>query len=180
MLIQEPDYQIQHYFCTFFSKTHSFMMLAPVETQLDDKVKIWFEGFMHILRTDYVMMEQNVATPQKAAFYNLLANGDANDINFVSRQQSSVHFLQRLVVAYLDELQRRHALPSKLAMGLSNAKILVWAEIGDDDEALEDQLRLAEAKVNAQFDEFGFHLTSTIVEQSDDVAIPSHYQPILS
>lgn len=156
------------------------MIATKTDGQLNDKVRGWFEGFMHHLRSDYAMLEANVATPQKQAIYNALANGDAKDINMMSRAQSSMYFIEKLVVAYLNELQNRHSRPLKLSMDLSDAKILVWAEIKDDDEATEDQLRLSEAKVNAQFAQYGFHLTSTIVEQGDGLSTPSHYQPVLS
>lgn len=156
------------------------MIATKTDSQLNDRVRGWFEGFMHHLRSDYEMLAANVAPPQKQAVYNALANGDANDINMMSRAQSSMYFIQQLVVAYLDELQIRHSRPLKLSMDLSDAKILVWAEIKDDDEAAEDHLRLSEAKVNAQFSQYGFHLTSTIVEQGDQLSTPSHYQSVLS
>ena len=63
-------------------------------------------------------------------------------------------------------------------MDLSDASVLVWAEIADDDELMEDQLRLAQAKINAQYSQYGFYLSSTIVEESDCMPIPSHYQPL--
>ena len=155
------------------------MISTKTDNQLNDKVRGWFEEFMHHLRSDYAILETNTASIEKQAIYNALANGDANDINMMSRAQSSMYFIQCLVVAYLDELKARHSRPLKLSMDLSNAKVLVWAEIKDDDENAEDQLRLSEAKVNAQFAQYGFHLTSTIVEKSDQLSTPSHYQPIL-
>lgn len=148
------------------------------ETQLNEKVRLWFDSFMAQLNTDYLQLETNTATSMKEAFYNRMASG-SDSINQMSRAQSSMYFIQNLILAYLKELQVRECHPQKLAMDLSDAKVLVWAEINDDDEATEDSMRLAEAKVNAQFMDFGFHLTSTILETSDNLPIPSHYQTVL-
>lgn len=97
-----------------------------------------------------------------------------------SRIQSSLHFLGQLIIDYVNELKERQVEPRQLAMDMSDASVLVWAEINDDDEPTEDQLRLAQAKINARYNQYGFYLTSTIVEQSDCLPIPSHYQSILN
>ena len=61
-------------------------------------------------------------------------------------------------------------------MGLSNSKLLVWSEIEDNDEDMEDALLIAEAKVNGKYQKDGFYINSTIVEKSDNLSIPNHYQ----
>ena len=48
-------------------------------------------------------------------------------------------------------------------------------KIDNDDDELEKQLILVEAKVNAKYHSFGYDLTSMIVEKSDDLPLPSHY-----
>ena len=153
--------------------------MVAQETQLNDAVRDWFDGFMAQLSADQLQLETNTATPEKEAFYNRLASGSGDKINQMSRVQSSMYFIENLVRTYLNELGSRKRFPLKLAMDLSDAKVLVWAEIKDDDETTEDAMRLAEAKVNAQFMSYGFHLSSTIIEQSDCLSIPSHYQSII-
>lgn len=71
-------------------------------------------------------------------------------------------------------------MPLKLALGLSESKILVWSEIKDDDEETEDALLLIEAKINGKYRPFGFYVNSTIIEESDRISIPPHYQTIIN
>jgi hypothetical protein len=149
------------------------------EHQLNDQMRAWFDGFMNHLRVDHIALETNTASSEKRDFYQRMATADATDLAFTSRIQSSRHFLGQLILSYIDELKQRQVEPRQLAMDFSDASVLVWAEIDDDDEAMEDQLRLAQAKINAQYSQYGFYLSSTIVETSDCLAIPSHYQSIL-
>ena len=64
-------------------------------------------------------------------------------------------------------------------MALSDSKILVWAVVDDNDEKTEDALIIAEAKVNGKYYEKGFYLNSTIIEKSDNLSVPPHYQKII-
>ncbi|MBN8823365.1 MULTISPECIES: hypothetical protein [unclassified Spirosoma] len=149
------------------------------EHQLNDQMRAWFDGFMNHLRVDRMSLETNTATTEKQDFYHRMAAADATDLAFTSRIQSSRFFLGRLILDYVNELKQRQVEPCQLAMDFSDASVLVWAEIDDDDESMEDQLRLAQAKINAQYSQYGFYLSSTIVEKSDCLSIPSHYQSIL-
>ena len=56
--------------------------------------------------------------------------------------------------------------------------VLVWAEINDDDEQMEDKLILSEAKINAKYHLYGFDMESTIVETSDKLPVPNHYRSL--
>jgi hypothetical protein len=147
--------------------------------QLNDQMRAWFDSFMNHLRVDRMSLETNTATTEKQGFYQRMATANAADLALTSRTQSSQYFLSRLILDYVEELKQRHIEPHQLAMDFSDASVLVWAEIEDDDEPMEDQLRLAQAKINAQYSQFGFYLSSTIVEKSDCLSIPSHYQSIL-
>ncbi|WP_460914577.1 hypothetical protein [Spirosoma areae] len=149
------------------------------EHQLNDQMRAWFDNFMNHLRVDRMSLETNTATTEKQSFYQRMATANAADLALTSRTQSSQYFLGRLILDYVEELKQRLVEPRQLAMDFSDASVLVWAEIDDDDEVMEDQLRLAQAKINAQYSQYGFYLSSTIVETSDCLAIPSHYQSIL-
>lgn len=153
---------------------------APsTEQQINDQMREWFDNFMSHLRVDRMSLETNTATTEKQDFYKRMATANAADLALTSRTQSSQYFLSRLILDYVGELNHRQIEPRQLAMDFSDASVLVWAEIADDDEPMEDQLRLAQAKINAQYSQFGFYLSSTIVETSDGLDIPSYYQSIL-
>jgi len=73
-----------------------------------------------------------------------------------ARKTSSAFFIKNLVDSYFMELGERKARPNRVALELSNSKVLVWAEIENDDEFTEDALILSAAKVNYAFSTFGY------------------------
>ena len=96
----------------------------------------------------------------------------------VSKKTSSAFFIKNLIDSYFIELGERIARPNRVALELSNSKVLVWAEIENDDELTEDALILSAAKVNYAFSTFGFHISSTIVEVDDKLNVPKHYKEV--
>ena len=96
----------------------------------------------------------------------------------VSKKISSAFFIKNLIDSYFIELGERRARPNRVALELSNSKVLVWAEIENDDELTEDALILSAAKVNYAFSTFGFHISSTIVEVDDKLNVPKHYKEV--
>jgi hypothetical protein len=63
----------------------------------------------------------------------------------------------------------------ELAFDLTGGKVLVWAVVSDNDDTSEKNLILSEAKVNAHFTDSIFRLSSTIVEEGDQLPIPNQY-----
>jgi len=99
-------------------------------------------------------------------------------VEMVSKKTSSAFFIKNLIDSYFIELGERRARPNRVALELSNSKVLVWAEIENDDELTEDALILSAAKVNYAFSTFGFHISSTIVEVDDKLNVPKHYKEV--
>jgi hypothetical protein len=99
-------------------------------------------------------------------------------VEMVSKKTSSSFFIKNLIDSYFIELGERRARPNRVALELSNSKVLVWAEIENDDELTEDALILSAAKVNYAFSTFGFHISSTIVEVGDKLNVPKHYKEV--
>jgi len=83
-----------------------------------------------------------------------------------------------LVHSYFLELMERKGVPNRLALDISDSKILVWAEIENDDDSVECALILSAAKANANFSKYGVHISSTIVEKRDNLIIPKQYKEI--
>jgi len=120
-----------------------------------------------------VQLETNTADEHLRATYDTLMNGSQNEIAFVGKLQANMYFIKNMVLAYLK--LALPAAPVKLAFDMDDSEVLIWAEIEDDNEEKENQLLLAEADINAKFHEFGYDLTSTIVECRDNLQIPNHY-----
>lgn len=139
----------------------------------------WFENFIDVVKADHFIMSSGVAPEETRNMYKALILNDEIELAKNSRKMSTMIFIKSLVKDYVTELTSQQNLPLKLALGLSDSKILVWSEINDDDEKTEDALLIAEAKVNGKYHDQGFYVNSTIIEKSDNLNVPPHYQKII-
>jgi len=147
---------------------------------VDRQIKQWFDEIIAELRLDEALYETDLLHKEKRDLYKILSSGNKIKIHEAAYNQARMFFIETMLFDYLDELRGRSAFPKKLAFDISKSKILVWAEIEDDNQDLEQKLILCEAKVNARFFPHGFSITSTIVERSDQLDIPPHYKTLNS
>ncbi|MFD1255846.1 hypothetical protein ACFQ3S_03475 [Mucilaginibacter terrae] len=144
----------------------------------NDVISNWFDDLLSRISVDKMMMETQTAPPEKEQFYKNAINDD-HDANYnMLRVQSTKYFISKLLTDYIQELASFKVVPQKLAFELSEAKILVWGQIKDGDESAEDALILSEAKANSKYNNYGFYISSTIVEESDSLPIPPHYHEL--
>jgi hypothetical protein len=148
----------------------------PNQSTIDN----WFTSIIEQIKVDHMMISEKVAPTEKQEFYSALINGNEGDVLYKMRGDSSRYFIERILKEYLNEINKLGKPPIKLAFGLSDSKLLVWSEIEDNDEVTEDALLIAEAKVNGKYYSKGFYINSTIIEQSDNVPVPPHYQTIIA
>ena len=144
-----------------------------------EEIENWFGEFIGIIKADQFMLETGCAPQEKEDFYTDLITNNTDKIFSKLRQDSSQFYIQKIVFDYLSELNTKDKKPLKLAFGISDSKILVWSEIEDNDESMEDILLICEAKVNGKYHQHGFYLNSTIIERSDKMPIPPHYKTII-
>lgn len=154
-------------------------ILSNTESSDEGAINTWFERVIDDIRADHFMYTTGAVTPEKKLFYDDVILGTGEKAFADIREASSKYFISSILRDYLQELLSRNRKPLKLAMALSDSKILVWAIIKDDDELTEDALLLSEAKVNGKYYDKGFYLNSTIVEKSDNLSTPPHYQTII-
>jgi hypothetical protein len=138
----------------------------------------WFNDLIAQITTDKLLLETGTASEDKVKFYNTMMNGNELEVSKLSRSMTTMYFLKNLLVDYIQSINEFKAKPLHLALDLSDSKILVWAEIEDDDIVSENNLILTEAKLNSKYSEFGFYISSTIVEKSDSTEIPPHYKKL--
>lgn len=145
-------------------------------TELDDHKKMaqWFEDMVSTLRTHEVMLETNTADEKTRHLYHTLIEGNVDEISHLTRMAAQKHFFTKLLFGFMHLIDLEKL--NKLAFDFNHSELLAWIEIPTDDEALERELILAEAQVNAEHHRYGFHLQTTIVEEEDKLLIPSHYQ----
>lgn len=147
-------------------------------SQQSNKQDQWFESMINTIKVDQLQLQTNTATEEKTRVYTNIIEGKHSENYLDMRNMSSQFFIEELVKEYISELSERKVSTNQLAFDLSDAKVLVWAEINDFDEESEDGLILAEAKTNSRFSNYGFHISSTIVEQGDNLSVPPHYSSI--
>lgn len=143
-----------------------------------DPAKDWFDDMVSGLRVDQLLLETDALEQRKAEVYDAMIAGDHNFMHKYARNSSTAFFIQKIVESYFIALAEYKGLPRRLGLDLSASKVLVWAEIKNDDEQTEDALILAAAKINNEFADYGFHISSTIVEEDDQLEIPGHYTKV--
>jgi PhoPQ-activated pathogenicity-related protein len=155
--------------------TEATIPFSKDQTAIDN----FFTEVIGTLTADHMMLAQDIASPETKNFYNKMMSD--NPLIYVgeTRDMSTKAFVRHILTDFVNAVKNRKHLPLKLAIGLSDSKILVWSEIEDDDETTEDALLMAEAEVNAKYHDYGFYLNSTIVEQSDNLPIPPHYHNLI-
>jgi hypothetical protein len=144
-------------------------------TKSNEKMDKWFEGMINSITVDQLQLQTETANEEKVQMYMNMIEGKHYATFSKTRNISSQFFIEELVKEYLSEINSRKVNTKNLAFELSDAKILVWAEITESDDQSENGLILSEAKTNAKFSKYGFHISSTIVDDCDNVKIPPHY-----
>ena len=154
------------------------MQVVAQNTNKQSNTKAWFDQMVADIRVDEFLLENDFLEQKKKDIYEAMIKGDHNFMHDYARNQSTVFFIQGIIESYFISLAEHKAKPKRLGLDLSASKVLVWAEIDNDDESTEDALILASAKVNNDFSEYGFHISSTIVEVDDALEIPGHYKEV--
>jgi len=148
---------------------------TPTAPFCDDDYASFFDGLISHFSVDKMMMQTDTAPEDTKQFYMAAMDPEGDDLHNYGRIASTRHFIGKIVSYYINQLSTYKKAPQKLAFDFSDAKVLVWAQIADNDEATEDALILSEAETNAKYADFGFYVSSTIVEESDKLSIPQHY-----
>lgn len=149
---------------------------AELYDQNKETYDTWFSGLIDFIKVEHLLLQTGTASKPQKELYNNMILGDSLSVYTNIRQQISTPFIKEIIFDYIEELRKSNQLPNKLAFALSDSKLLVWSEINDNDESTENALLLTEAKINGKYQKAGFYINSTIIEKSDNLPIPPHYQ----
>lgn len=149
--------------------------------EIENKHEQWFSTFIdqvnESIKEDKRNLETGNASSETIELYRSLQNEDTVSFMSITRSTSSLALVREIVLDFLRNLKKSNVSPLKLALDMSQNKVLAWLEIPDNDEITELKLIDIEAKVNAKFEEkCGISFDSIIVEKCDNLDIPSHYQ----
>jgi hypothetical protein len=154
------------------------MKIEKSQTEQPTAIKKWFDEMVSNLKVDAMLLQADVLEKHKKEVYEAMISGDDDFMHNYAKKTSSAFFIKNLIDSYFIELIESNAKPKKIALELSDSKVLLWAEISNNDEPTEDALIMTAAKVNHEFSQYGFHISSTIVEEEDHLNIPTHYKEV--
>jgi hypothetical protein len=140
----------------------------------------WFDELIATIRTHQLVLETDLADQERKKFYELMMIGSEFEVAGMSHGITTTVLIKTMLVDYLKELNERGVKPVDIAFDNTNSGLLVWSVINDNDEDTENNLLLSAAKVNAKFNQYGFAISSTILEKSDEHPIPEHYQSVVN
>lgn len=148
------------------------------ETDFNKQVLQLIDGAIESLHLDKSVFLLDAVSDETKNFYSNFMPGNENKLLQSLRVGSSGYFIQLGIKEYLKQVKSRKAHPTKIAFSAGDAKILVWAEIKDDDSDTEDALIMSEAATNSELQQYGFSICSTIIEESDNLQVPPHYREV--
>ena len=159
------------------------MKLANSTTTKEDiftspAADFWFDHLVDTLKADQVLLKTGIAPKEKENMYSAFIQGNINQLISQNRDVMVRYFISNILIEYVNEIKARNIDTSKIAFDHTNSKVLVWAEV--ENELEEDNLILAEAKINAKYYDDGFYVSTSIVEKEDKLTMPNHYRKLHS
>lgn len=142
----------------------------------------WFDDLMGEIRSHQIQIAAGVASEELRNQYGILMRGNDDEMAAYGKSTAQRHFVARILLKYISSIAKDFGISflSKLAFSFNDSEILVWAEIPDEREDLERSLILTEAKVNEEFYKYGYSLSTMVVEESDNLEIPAHYNSVIN
>jgi hypothetical protein len=148
-------------------------------TPLKNSTKLgnpWFDEFIGELRSHEIQLETNTAPQGMVELYQTLFAGDAFSIIQLTRESSTIFYVKHIVIEFLKGISENKADILSLSLNYSDSNVRMWCVIRDNDVENENILFRNEAKINAKYYQYGFHLSLTIVEESDKIPVPVNFE----
>ncbi|MGI4873423.1 MAG: hypothetical protein ACRYFX_19870 [Janthinobacterium lividum] len=139
----------------------------------------WFSSIIHSLKTDKLLLDKNIAPTETKEFYDALINDDVITVGAKTKDAMNQLLTKQAVFTFITHLLKSGHLPQRLAFDVAHSSLLVWAVVADDDYESEKALYLAQAAVNTEFCRADYRVSATVVEVSDQLPTPSHYEEVL-
>lgn len=154
-------------------------MTTPNPTiQKADALSEWFDKVSFDVHLEKTKHEAGAMPDKLKALYTELMNGEINLLAEHSQQVANNYYRKKIALDYLDNLIKIDCNLNQLAINYNMNSVLIWSVIEDDDEQSEDCLIMLQAKLNAMYQDKGYRISTTIVEKSDPIPMPSHYREI--
>lgn len=143
--------------------------------------KPWFINLIDKLKSRFSQQKNQVLNiPEEGS--DIAFSHVVQDFSMAMHQNriaSQKFFTSQILSVYIDEIRSLTSMPDLIGLAIGHNEILVWCQINDDDEEMENNLFLAEAKANAAQINSGISISTTIVERSEKIFMPSHYKTLI-
>jgi hypothetical protein len=151
--------------------------ILMTEQANDVKITAWLESVMHDMQVEKLKHESNVLDEKIKNLYSELASGELKTITSIMQSQANDYYRKNITIGFLDKVLNNSTIDlTKLGVNYSQNSVLIWAEINDNDTNSERELILLKAELNAKYSSLGYRTSITIVENSDNLSIPTNYQ----
>ncbi|MCD6556207.1 MAG: hypothetical protein DRI94_00540 [Bacteroidetes bacterium] len=154
-------------------------MQKIAENKVTDQAKsdIWFEDLIATIHSHKLIYDtEGFGDKNFNKYYDTMIKGGGNDLLILSQDTVKSVIIKKMIVEYIKELNDKQIKYKKLAIDYNNSGLLTWFVIEDNDFDTEAKIYLTSAKINTNFYELGFSISNSIMEESDNLRIPEHYQ----
>jgi hypothetical protein len=143
------------------------------------KTEQWFDDLVATLRSHQIQLETNTANNQVKSLYETLMASDHEELLKRNRVLALKYFVPKMLIELMRAFSPFKEHLQKLAVDFNSSELLLWIQLPDNYEKVEDQLLLASSRVSLNYKEYGFAINVDIVEEEDKVDVPQHYQIII-
>jgi len=118
-----------------------------------------------------------VAPTQKKEIWEQIFKGNYLPMLKVNQNNNNEILGVQMALSFIQNLnETRKTMPKKLALSQKHNKVYIWAEIADGDDEMMESILAAVIDANFEHRDSGMSLSPMIVEQSDNLTVPSHFK----
>lgn len=140
---------------------------------------IWFENYINTIKAHKLIYEtKGVNSDNINELYDTMIHGTDSQILLFGQELMQQTLIKKMVADYIIELKERKIDYSNLYIDYNNSGLLTWFVINENDFETEKQIILAAAKVNVKYYDYEYSISNSIVEESDNIKVPKHYQTL--
>lgn len=152
--------------------------IAPASSpsSIEQQREQWFGELFHSLKTDKLLLETNTASKSTRDFYDVMMSKNVVASSAMGKEAFNKILTEDALIKYIVHVFKSGHTPQTLAFNISDSSLLVWAVVDDNDFAAERELYLAQAAINNEFLKADYRVSTTVVDASDRLKTPEHYQ----
>lgn len=146
----------------------------------DEKAHEFFSDMVTKLNVTEFLYNNKGLSDQEYRMWTAAINKNLEPMMLANRVATNVACANKAFEEFMLALRAEKDVKlRKLAVDISRSKLLVWAEVEDDDDSSMRSVLYADSVANLKMEDLGFSVSATVVEKSDCVPVPSHYVKVI-